>query len=188
MLASGFTPLPNALARRAAFPGNIRSADAIVVLGSSVRPDGTLDDASHRRTINGVVLFRRGLAPLLALSGVTLGPGLSEPAARAALARNLGVAAETLVVVGGIRTTREEIQALRPVLHMRGVRRVLLVTDLFHIKRAHQLFLHAGFEVISAPSDDISAHVTAPSERWKLTRRILEEWIALGYYRMAGYL
>jgi uncharacterized SAM-binding protein YcdF (DUF218 family) len=171
-----------------AVPENVAPGDAIVVLGSSVRPDGTLDEASLRRTIRGVVLARQGLAPLLALSGVTLGPGLSEDIIRSTLAKALGIGADSLLLVAGVRTTREEVHALSPVLRMRNVHRLLLVTDPFHMDRARRLFNGAGFEVLAAPSDEVSMHVTAPGDRWSLTRQILEESMARGYYRAARYL
>lgn len=187
-LVCGFTPLPNALGRWMAVTGEIAPAGAIVVLGSSLRPDGTLDDSSFRRAIHGVVLRRNGLAPLLVLSGVTLGPRLSETTTRAALARALGIADDDLVTVTGVRTTREETQALSRVLRARHVHRLLLVTDALHMARARQLFVRAGFEVFAAPSDDVSTRVTGPRARLKLTRQMIEEVMARGYYRVAGYL
>ena len=64
-----FTPLAGALAGRAATEADLRAADAIVVLGSGVMPEGELADGSLRRTVHGVRLFHRGLAPRLVLLG-----------------------------------------------------------------------------------------------------------------------
>jgi uncharacterized SAM-binding protein YcdF (DUF218 family) len=113
---------------------------------------------------------------------------LSEAATRASLARALGVSDAAFLMVGGVRTTREEVQALGPVFRTRNVRRVLLVTDAFHMQRARRLFSRAGVEAFPAPSDDVSVRASAPSDRWRLARQVMEEAVARGYYRAAGYL
>lgn len=187
-IASAFTPVPNLLGHWLAVAPEIAPADAVVVLGSTVRADATLDDMSFRRAVHGVVLHRQDLAPLLVLSGQTRGGGLSEAVSRARLATALGVPPEALVTLDGVRTTREEARRIAQVLRERHLRRVLLVTNGLHMARARRLFAREGLEVLAAPSDDVSIGVTSPGARMKLMRQVAEELLARAYYWMAGYL
>jgi uncharacterized SAM-binding protein YcdF (DUF218 family) len=184
-LAVAYTPLANALARRLSEPAALGAADAVVVLGAGLGPDGWLSDASLRRFVHGVRLYRRGLAPVLAFTG---GPQIRrrpEAEIRAALAREIGVPAGDVVIVPAARTTREEAVRLKDDLAGRGVRRILLVTAATHMGRAQALFVKAGFTVQAAPITEAAA---SPGERLELMRRLLQEVVARAYYRLSGWL
>ena len=182
---AAFTPLSALLYERIAIPARIGRADAIVVLaGSGVLENGELTDVSRRRTAHGIELYRDGLAPLLVLSGAA--GRLSESAARAALAGKCGVPDAAILAGAAGHTTHEEVAALRPLLRARGVRRLLLVTDGAHMRRALRLLQDAGFEVLTAPVYEGNAP-TRPGERIRLLRDTLRESLALIYYHMAGY-
>ena len=91
-LVVSFTPLPNALNRWAGVSARLQPAAAIVVLGAGMEGDGVLSTSSLRRAIHGIMLFQRGLAPLLAFSGPMSRPHSREEAeVRAEMARLLGV-------------------------------------------------------------------------------------------------
>jgi uncharacterized SAM-binding protein YcdF (DUF218 family) len=186
--AVAFTPLPNVLYRflvpRAAPP---EPAAAIVVLGAGV-DNGVLSDSSLRRTFGGVVLFRRGLAPLLVMLGPSDGLKPSEAEVRARLAEGLGVPATALIADARGRTTREEARVCWEDLAPRGIRRILLVTGSEHMPRAAALFRRAGFEVVPAPIDEEPGETTRPQARLNLARDLLRELLAQAYNRVAGYL
>jgi len=186
--ASAFTPLPNLLSRWTATPPAPGPADAIVVLGGGVSPDGALSRASLRRVIQGIVLHRKGLAPLLVVLGPSRGDGPVEAEVRATLARELGVPATAVVIEDRAWTTREEAARVRALLQPTGARRILLVTDSRHMARARPLFEQAGFEVRPSPADDLSAAADTPEDRVELFERVLKEFLARIYYRVAGYL
>jgi uncharacterized SAM-binding protein YcdF (DUF218 family) len=188
-LASVFTPLPNFLAEQLRTPSRLERAEAIVVLGAGVRPDGTLGDESIRRALLGILLFKNGLAPVL----VFLGPpgkegGPSEAEVRRDLARGLGTSMEAVLVEGQAWTTREEATRTRSLLSPRQIRRILLVTDYQHMMRAQALFRQAGFEVLPATTEEASSVSSGPEGRLKLMRSVLGEIVARLYYRLAGYL
>src|SRR2546430_17695860 len=84
-------------------------------------------------------------------------------------------------------TTHEEVAALQPLLRARGVRRLILVTDGAHMRRAMGLVRNAGFEVLAAPVAEVEAP-TQPEPRLRLLRAALREGLALVYYHIAGYL
>jgi hypothetical protein len=63
------------LSRWLSKPPHLEFADAIVVLGAEgVRGNGTLSDASLRRALHGVDLYRRGLAKTIVFTGPQLLP------------------------------------------------------------------------------------------------------------------
>ena len=178
-----FTPLAGALAARMPAEPDT-AADAIVVLGSGVMPEGELDDHSLRRTIEGVRLFRRGLARRLVL----LGPprrGVVEAEVRARYAVALGVPEEALVLERGGLDTRDEAA-----LVARGVKpaSVLLVTGLHHMPRARAVFERAGLRVVPAPVLEQSVESSRPQARLALARALAQEWLARAYYRASGGL
>jgi len=187
-LAVAFSPLSNALFRWSAAASDIQAADAIVVLGAAVDPDGTLSCESLVRTVRAVALYRMGRAPIIVFSGPTHEDGPSEARVRADLAGVLGVPPEAIRTETSALTTREEAVRIGGILRAENVRRILLVTDSQHMRRAGALFSRGGFQVFPAPADARSGAGTSPGARLRLLRDLLGEWMALGYYRVAGYL
>jgi uncharacterized SAM-binding protein YcdF (DUF218 family) len=120
-------------------------ADAIVVLGAPLAPDGALSSVLAERVAGGVALWLAGAAPTLVLTGGK-GPGArhAEAPAMAAAARAAGVRADAIVVEERSRTTAEnarEVAALLP-----AGARVWIVTQPFHGRRARRVFRRAGLD------------------------------------------
>jgi uncharacterized SAM-binding protein YcdF (DUF218 family) len=183
-MVAGFTPAPNLAGAWLGIPSSVHPAGAIVVLGGGgVWDDGMPNNASLRRAVRGIVLYREGLAPLLVFSGVA-----DEIEARVELARELGVPPEKTLAARVSRTTRDEAARLRALLDPWGVRTILLVTDSQHLNRARRLFERAGFQVFAAAADDFPTTPEWPEGRLALARRICGEVLARLYYKAAGYL
>ena len=183
-----FTPLPNFISTRLEIPSQLEPAGAIVVLGAGVSKDGVLGEDSLRRAIQGVLLQRKGLAPLLVLFGPAFKNGPTEAAVRAELARELGVPSSAILTQETARTTREEAIRIGALLRARQVRRILLVTSPYHMLRAQRLFERAGFEVLPATAEDGSRTDKSPGGRLKFMRQVIQEVLARLYYQVAGYL
>jgi uncharacterized SAM-binding protein YcdF (DUF218 family) len=183
---SAFSPLPNALYRWSASSSEVRPADAIVVLGSSVGDNGVLDCSSLRRAVRGMTLYRSGDAPLIVFSGPRYRE-VSEAEVRADLARTLGIPSGSILVEDGAYTTREEAARIGATLRGRGVGRILLVTDPQHMLRARALFGRVGLQVLAATAESPDSGA-APEGRLRLMRETLVELAARVYYRSAGYL
>ncbi len=187
LAVSAFTSLPRLVSSWMGGVWRPEPADAIVVLGTGgADPDGAISRASLRRTLHGIALYRRGLAPVLVLSGSASQEGPDEAAVRADVARGFGVPSDAILTESRAHTTREEALLLRARLQPRGLSRILLVADPVDSGRARRVFERAGFAVFMAPTDPGS--VSDPEARLALTRRILGEWVAWGYYWAAGYL
>jgi uncharacterized SAM-binding protein YcdF (DUF218 family) len=124
-----------------------RRAGAIVVLGAKVHPGGVPSGSLVARAQRGAALYRRGLAPLLVLSG---GRGEAEAALRIALAE--GVPEAACLLEQGSRSTLENARLTAPLLRERGIREIVLVTDSFHALRAERFFRAEGLDVASSPA------------------------------------
>lgn len=185
---AALTPLPNYLARALRPEPRLDPADAIVVLGSGVAPDGVLTAGSLSRVTQSVRLYKARLAPLIVFSGAPFERRPAEAEVAARLARDLGVPREQILTETGARTTREEAARIARQLEPRAVHRILLVTDSEHLTRAAALFERAGFKVLPAPADAVSSATDSPEERLQLLRRLSQELMARLYYRLAGYL
>jgi len=179
-----FTPIAETL-HGGVEPPALSPADAIVVLGSGVMPEGELTDNSLRRTVHGIRLFRQGLAPRIVL----LGPayhGAVEAEVRARYAADLGVpVAAVLVEPEGI-STRDEAERVLARLGGRRGPSIILVTGLQHMARARRVFEREGMTVAAAPVLEDSLRPQKPQARLALARAIVQEAIARAYYRMAG--
>jgi uncharacterized SAM-binding protein YcdF (DUF218 family) len=183
-----FSPLPNVLFQWSSVASDIQPADAIVVLGAAVETDGTLSPESLARTVRAITLYRDGRAPLIVFSGPANGEGPSEARMRSELARGLGVPSGAILTETSALTTREEATRIGAILRTSNARCILLVTDSQHMRRARALFAGAGLQVLPAAADARSGAGTSPEARLRLLRDVLGEWLALGYYRVAGYL
>jgi len=187
-LTAAFSPLPNAMFRWSAAASDVQPADAIVVLGAAIQADGTLSFDSLVRTVRAVTLFRTGRAPIIVFSGTSRDDEPSEARVRAELGSRLGVPAEAMRIEPTALTTREEAVRIGGMLRAENARRILLVTDSQHMRRARTLFSREGFDVFPVTADARSGTGTSPESRLRLLRDLLGEWLALGYYRLAGYL
>jgi uncharacterized SAM-binding protein YcdF (DUF218 family) len=189
-LIVALTPVSNILGKYFTPVSQNQPADAIVVLAAGVMRGGSLEDESLRRTLAGIALHRQGLAPILVVSGKGRPdePEITEAEQRSKLAQQMGIAAETILKEETANTTREEAVRISRLLMHRGLRKILLVTESLHLRRAKQVFESAGLEVFPAASDDYAIGATSPAARLWLAARVIKETAALAYYRVAGYI
>jgi uncharacterized SAM-binding protein YcdF (DUF218 family) len=129
----------------------LHPADAILVLGGESR--------GGDRVQHAVELFKRGLAPLLVLSGTPLGFRTHEADVMRRHAEYLGVpSARILVVKHDSDSTKEEAGVVVPILKRRGLKDVILVTANHHTARAKRIFERAagphGPHFLASPVND----------------------------------
>jgi uncharacterized SAM-binding protein YcdF (DUF218 family) len=127
-------------------------AEALVVLGAKVLPGGVPSQALVARVETAVALWHRGVAPLLVFSGG--GPPGEPTEARVSLrlAQAAGVPPAACVLEEVSRTTAGNARETVRLLQARGLSRVLVVSDDFHLLRARQLFRREGLEVGTWPA------------------------------------
>jgi uncharacterized SAM-binding protein YcdF (DUF218 family) len=185
---AGLTPAANRLAARYAEPEQLVPSDAIVVLGGDFTPDGWLDTAGSRRLLHGILLYHRGLAPILVFSSGTPRDGPSQAEVRERIAREMGVPPGSTLAVVGANTTREEAVLVGAALRARGGRSILLVSGPFHLVRARGVFARQGLEVRTAPVEDVFLEAEKPGSRLVLARALAQEAAGWLYYRLVGAL
>jgi uncharacterized SAM-binding protein YcdF (DUF218 family) len=134
-----------------------RQAEAIVILGGGVRPQApefggdTLGRLTLERVRYGAFLARQTGLPVLVAGGAPEeGVRAEAELMREALQREFGVPVRWSEDQS--RNTRENAANAAAILSAEAVRRVLLVTHGFDVRRARALFEAAGLEVIAAPT------------------------------------
>ena len=112
--------------------GPPRKADAALVLAG---------DSFGKRIMRGGELVRDGLAPVAYVSGPDELYGFSEDELAIQYAVKHGAQANWFAgLPNQANSTNDEAHQLLPVLHGRGVKRLLLVTSNYHTRRAVKIF------------------------------------------------
>jgi uncharacterized SAM-binding protein YcdF (DUF218 family) len=158
-------------------------ADVIVVLGAGLTQLCTPNLYSIRRVVLAVDQFEAGRAPRVVFSGGRpdgLSCSVSEVMAR--LAQRLGVPEALVQIEDTSRNTWENADRTAALLKSMGARRVLLVTDRLHMRRAEACFASLGFAIERA-----SVPVTETSNVVLMYQGV-REYAAWWYYRWRGWI
>jgi uncharacterized SAM-binding protein YcdF (DUF218 family) len=147
-------------------------AHAIVVLGAA-QWDGKPSPVLRARVDHAIQLWRRGLAPLLIVTGGR-GPGdtTTEAAVERRYAMSHGIPASAIRVEAESRSTSESLRNVAAMMHA-GTREVILVSDPFHMLRLSILARRFGLRPRTSPTrtSPISAN---RAEFWRYT--LHESW------------
>jgi len=136
----------------------VPAVDAIVLLGGGTRGDthmGVLADLNEHgdRLVHATALYKAGKAPLILVSGGSVHGTRPEAEQMRDILRVMGVPRSDIVLEPVSRNTHENAVYSAQLLHQRKLRRVLLVTSAFHMRRAMGVFRAQGVEAIPAPTD-----------------------------------
>lgn len=175
--------------------------DAIVLLGGGVY--GMVHDLTGigfpseemlPRIVTAVRLQRRLGVPVVVSGGKLFDPAVAEAPVAGRVLADLGVPPGKIVLEGRSRDTSENARYTKGVLDAMGVRRPLLVTSAFHMRRSVLAFGKAGVAVTPVPSgfririgkptgwtDFVPS--TATLQRSTIA---LREYLALGWLGIAG--
>jgi uncharacterized SAM-binding protein YcdF (DUF218 family) len=171
----------------------------IVVLGggtyaeADLPPIARMTEATLARVVEGVRLHRQSPGARLVLSGAAvLGSG-SDAESMAALAADLGVVKETIVLDG------ESVDTASQATYVRGLvkgERIVLVTSAVHMPRSLALFRKAGIESLPAPTHYLSQSNPGlrPSDFFPSARRLagadaaVHEYLGLAWGWLTGSL
>src|SRR6188474_924050 len=141
-------------------------SDAIVVLGAAQyvgRPSPVL----RARLDHAVALWRRGLAPIMIVTGGTgMGDTTSEAAVSQRYVAQRGVPVQAILLETEGRTTSESMAGVSALMGSQGRRDVLLVSDPFHMLRLTIIARRHGLEPFASPTPT-SPIAASPTERWK---------------------
>lgn len=130
-----------------------RPVDAIVVLGAA-QYNGRPSPVLRARLNHALGLYHDGLAPLIVVTG---GVGRGDTTSEAAVGRRYlvshGVPDTAVAVQGEARTTSASMSAVAAWLRRQGRRRVLLVSDPFHMFRLRLEARRTALEAYTSPTE-----------------------------------
>jgi uncharacterized SAM-binding protein YcdF (DUF218 family) len=178
----------------------IEKADAIVVLGGATRGDthlSTHGDLNQQadRLLYAAELYRAGKAPVVLASGGGAPGDRSEAELMEEILHIMGVPPRDILRESASRTTYDNARYSAILLQGKGLRRVLLVTSAFHMRRALGVFRQTGLDVVPAPTDyqRLAGRPLVP--RWLPTADdlvrstyALREHVGYWVYRYRGWL
>ena len=125
-------------------------ADCILVLGAGLLPDGSPNLMLAERIDTGVALYELGAAPKLLMSGDHARPDYDEvnPMKEGAVAQ--GVPSEDVFMDHAGFSTYDSFYRAREIL---GVRKVVVVTQAYHLPRALWIARRLGLEAVGVACD-----------------------------------
>ena len=128
----------------------LSDVDYIVVLGAGVKPDGTPSDMLHDRVITGVGIVEAGSDAPLLMSGDNQHEDYNEVAAMVNLAVSLDVPSEDIATDRlGLSTYESLVRAKEQY----GARRIVIVTQQYHLYRALYIADTLGLDAYGVSAD-----------------------------------
>lgn len=124
--------------------------DCIIVLGCQVHDDGSLSDMLHDRLARGVELYNNGAAPKLLMSGDHGRTNYNEVAAMKHYATENGVPSENVFMDHAGFSTYETVYRAKEIFK---AKKVLIVTQEYHLYRALYIARQLGVEAYGVSSD-----------------------------------
>ncbi|MDD2234278.1 MAG: ElyC/SanA/YdcF family protein [Desulfitobacteriaceae bacterium] len=125
-------------------------ADAVLVLGAYVFPDGTTSSMLNDRLSQGYELYKTGKAPKILVSGDHGQKDYDEVNAMKSFLKDRGVPGQDVFMDHAGFSTYESVYRARDVFK---VQRVIIVTQEYHLMRAVFLAREMGLEAYGIASD-----------------------------------
>ena len=194
------TPLMASLERGLTIPAH-PTGDVIVLLGSGVY-DGVPDlsgssaptETMLARVVTAVRLQRRLGLPVLISGGTVYAGRVPEAPVAGRFLADLGVPKDKILLEDKSRDTIENALFCKRIMAEKGLKKPILVTSTFHMRRSIEAFRKAGLEVVPVPS----SFQTVPGRSliWAdwlpsagdlgATATILHEYLGLAFYTFLG--
>lgn len=127
-----------------------KDAECIVVLGCGVKSDGTPSDMLEDRLIRGIELYKAGAAAKLLMSGDHGSDEYDEVGAMKRYAIAAGVPSEDIFMDHAGFSTYESIYRAKEIF---GVKKLIIVTQEYHLYRALYIAQALGMEAYGVASD-----------------------------------
>jgi uncharacterized SAM-binding protein YcdF (DUF218 family)/lysophospholipase L1-like esterase len=161
------------------------AADAIVVAGAGLGAACQPNVSALRRSQLAAALWRDQRAPVIVFTGGTQrNRSCVVSEVMAGVATEAGVPADRILTEAKSTSTFENAVYAAPVLRAAGARRILLVTDALHMRRASRVFEAAGYTVERASVPLGATHQSASS----VLATAMREGAALAAYRARGWM
>lgn len=125
-------------------------ADCVIVLGAGVLPDGRPSAMLEDRLLAGIALYKDGAAPKLLVSGDHGRKNYDEVNSMKAYAMDREVPSEDVFMDHAGFSTYESLYRAKTVF---GARRVIIVTQRYHLYRALYIARSLGLDAVGVSAD-----------------------------------
>lgn len=150
------------------FTDNIVPADAGVVPGSMVMPDGSPSNRLKARLDRAVELYGQGMIRFIVVSGGTGKEGFSEGRVMRDYVISRNVPEEHIIMDESGNTTRDTAQNTARLMQERGLTTAIAVSQYFHLTRMRMALDDAGI----ATAGTAHARYFELRDLWSLAREI----------------
>jgi uncharacterized SAM-binding protein YcdF (DUF218 family) len=155
-----------------------RPADAIAVFGAA-EYDGRPSPVLRARLEQGLLLYQKGLAPLMVTLGGSGDPKHSEGGVGHDFLVAQGVPESRIIAETQSRTTAESARRLAAIAEENHIHSILAVSDGTHLFRIHQLCESYGLTVYTSPRA-----VRRPIGRRRRAQRLAHEIASYTAWKM----
>jgi len=154
---------------------DVPEADAILVLGAYVRPDGTMSDMLRDRVTVGYELYRNGKAPKLIVSGDHGRHDYDEVNTMKDYLKDQGMDGQDIFMDHAGFSTYESLYRARDIFQVRSV---IIVTQDYHLRRALFIARELGLDAYGVASDRHDYGQMAFNEVREMAARNKDFWLA----------
>jgi uncharacterized SAM-binding protein YcdF (DUF218 family) len=166
---------------RTARSDQARPVDAIVVLGAA-QYDGRPSPVLEARLAHALELFREGLAPRIVVTGgKQTGDRFTEATASANYLLDHGVPDSAILREVQGTNTWESLSATARILRRDHLKRVLLVSDPYHLLRVREMSRELGLSAFVSPTR------SSPVGGWTAARHMVMEAGGVSVGRVIGF-
>ncbi|HET7321949.1 MAG TPA: YdcF family protein, partial [Longimicrobiaceae bacterium] len=159
-----------------------RAADAVVVLGAA-QYNGHPSPVLQARLDHAIVLYHKGLAPHLILTGgVGRGDTVSEAEVGKRYAVEHGVPGERVLTERAGLSSDESMHTVARIMDRHDLHSAVLVSDRFHMLRLRILAAQLGIRGFSSPTPTSPILPNSPTE-WK---HVVRESFIIPYTLLGG--
>jgi vancomycin permeability regulator SanA len=123
--------------------------DVGLVLGNTVHPDGKPSARLAARLDRALELFKDGSVPLLIVSGAVGREGHDEATVMRDYLVGKGVPSERIIVDSDGRTTWASALNTHAIMHQRGMTRLVVITQYFHVPRSKLAARRSGIPTVT---------------------------------------
>jgi uncharacterized SAM-binding protein YcdF (DUF218 family) len=153
-------------------------SDAIAVFGAA-EYDGKPSPVFRARLDHALVLYRRGIAPLIVTLGGNGGDQYSEGGVGREYLESQGVPDKAIIAETESRTTEDSARRIAVIARANGLRRLVIVSDETHLFRIHEICAADGLNVLTSPRPRVG--VEGESEEFE---RVAHEILSYTFWRL----
>ncbi len=154
---------------------DVPEADAILVLGAYVRPDGAMSDMLRDRVTVGYELYLNRKAPKLIVSGDHGRHDYDEVNTMKDYLKDQGMEGQDIFMDHAGFSTYESLYRARDIFQ---VRKVIIVTQDYHLRRAIFIARELGLDAYGVASDGRDYGLMAVNELREMAARNKDFWLA----------